>query len=405
MKKTKNIFLASASIFAVLAGSVENATANALETTGGGNITLGAPGNTQVSGGGAPQNLASGDSLDIKDEGVTINANSKNFNIQAIRLSANPGLMTISSKTTLGSVEDTAGNGNTLNIKFNAGTALTLSGTGSANFNAGNAVNANTYQIGTIDFNGKAGTLIAGGGTINGKVDNTLVGVNGTLNFTAAGGVSGTIGETNALTLVNFNSGNAIALGGAANATDFTFNNVDTVIAAGLITGNVNFAAAGTLTANAGITGNVVVSNGGEILGGGNVNGVLNLLAGAGNVVVGNVAGPTTVAGGNLTAAVVDDITVNNNASNVQVTGAGDVTLTAGNLTATGAVNSANITAGTLAIKDVAADVTFAGAGTVNATGAIAGNVLGGIGTLNFNNSPYAQEVNLYKFCNSIIAA
>jgi len=141
--------------------------------------------------------------------------------------------------------------------------------------NAGAELTAAAGITGNVTF-ANAGDILNVEGVIGGNVD-ALGGARGELNFTGVGSVTGTIGATNALTLVHFNgAGVAIGLRGNAKATDFTFGAADIVTAAGTITGDVDFANQdGTLNANGLITGNID-SNGG-------VNGTLNF-TGVGSV-------------------------------------------------------------------------------------------------------------------------
>lgn len=159
-----------------------------------------------------------------------------------------------------------------------------------------------------MDFAQNGGRLQAGG-LITGNVDNTGGNaVAGTLKFTAAGGVTGTIGATKALTEVEFNAGgNAVNLGGNAAATDFKFAAADDVTV-GTITGNVNFANnAGILTAAGLITGDVDSTVG--------ANGTLNLAAGSGvtgaigatnGLIVVNATGAGVVLGDTINTATLN---------------------------------------------------------------------------------------------------
>ncbi|WP_342259751.1 autotransporter domain-containing protein [Candidatus Tisiphia endosymbiont of Metellina segmentata] len=109
---------------------------------------------------------------------------------------------------------------------------------------------------------------LAAGTTINGAVLNTNAVANkGTLTFKGAGGVTGTIGATNALAEVNFNGAGDVHLRQAAKAQTFTFNEVATLHAHEGITGNVHFKGYdGTIKLADGktIDGSITTQGGGE---------------------------------------------------------------------------------------------------------------------------------------------
>lgn len=155
-------------------------------------------------------------------------------------------------------------------------TKIQFANTGTATFNA-NVTTANG-----IDFNGNAGTIGLGN---NAVITGNVTGI-GTLNFDGAGTVNGIINGLAAINLkgagdVNLGNGNAV------NAALITIEDAGAVArAGGLITGNVTYGAAGTLSANGGITGDVDFA--------GN-NGTLNLAAG--QTITGNVDSTVGVGG------------------------------------------------------------------------------------------------------------
>ncbi|WP_367364487.1 autotransporter domain-containing protein [Candidatus Tisiphia endosymbiont of Nedyus quadrimaculatus] len=134
---------------------------------------------------------------------------------------------------------------------------------GVVNFNGTGRLNANAGIEGNVDFKGNDGIITLGAGRkIEGNVDNNSAIKAGILNFAGVGEVTGDIGATRALAEVNFGiagiGGGAVQLGGASKARNFNINHAAAdVTAAGLMRGNVNFNAAGRLTAHFGITGNV----------------------------------------------------------------------------------------------------------------------------------------------------
>ncbi|WP_341748689.1 autotransporter domain-containing protein [Candidatus Tisiphia endosymbiont of Sialis lutaria] len=143
----------------------------------------------------------------------------------------------------------------------NVGGSVTV-GAGNASVGAvtGNVTFADAGQLtvggrigGNVDFANNAGTInLAANQTITGTVDST-VGINGTLTLGNRTKVTGIIGGTNALNVVNING--ATTLDAASKAT--TFNIRGNVTANGLLEGAVNFGADKTILANDGIKGNV----------------------------------------------------------------------------------------------------------------------------------------------------
>ncbi|WP_341748386.1 autotransporter outer membrane beta-barrel domain-containing protein [Candidatus Tisiphia endosymbiont of Dascillus cervinus] len=174
---------------------------------------------------------------------------------------------------------------------------------GNVTFNGTGTLNADAGIEGSVDFKGNDGIITLGAGQeIDGNVDNNNVGAikAGILNFAGDGEVTGAIGAACALAEVNFGNaagGGVVQLGGAAKVRNFNINNAAAnVTAAGLISGTVNFNAAGTLNANG-------------IRGGVNFNG------NAGTITLGNnktITGPITAGGagvGTLNFAGVGTIT------------------------------------------------------------------------------------------------
>lgn len=158
-----------------------------------------------------------------------------------------------------------ASNGTTIEAKtFNindAGANITVIDpiNGDINYTASGTLNAERDITGNVDFAGTNGTLeVAANQTITGAVDSTN-NAGGTLNF-GGGSITGAIGATNPLTTVNLNG--ATTLNSSARAIDFNINNTATNTALGLLSGNINYTASGTLNVNGGIiNGNINFNN------------------------------------------------------------------------------------------------------------------------------------------------
>ncbi|WP_425360957.1 autotransporter domain-containing protein [Candidatus Tisiphia endosymbiont of Stenodema calcarata] len=221
--------------------------------------------------------------------------------------------------------------------------------------------------------------------TITGNVVNTSGAVAGELHFLGNGRVTGTIGATNALTVVNFGGTGTgvVELQGAANATSFNINNDKiTVNARGLVKGDVTFNGTGTLNADAGIEGNVNFK--------GN-DGIITL--GAGQRIDGNVDNNNVgaIKAGILNFAGVGEVTRNIGATHALAE------VNFGNAAGGGAVQlGGTATARRFNINNAAADVTVAGLMkgnvTFNADGTL--NVAAGIrGNVHFNSN--AGTINL----------
>ncbi|AFC70701.1 hypothetical protein [Rickettsia australis] len=63
--------------------------------------------------------------------------------------------------------------------------------------------------------------IVTNGSTITGDIDSTI-GSNGTINFGAGTEVTGAVGASNAITLVNFNAGGNVTLDSTSKATNFS---------------------------------------------------------------------------------------------------------------------------------------------------------------------------------------
>ncbi|MDN3030926.1 MAG: hypothetical protein QMO91_06395 [Candidatus Tisiphia sp.] len=117
-------------------------------------------------------------------------------------------------------------------------------------FNTGGTLNANGNIKKNVDFFGKSGTVNLANGCIISKAVYTRDDNTGTLIFLGNGEVIGRISEENPLAAVNFDGDGNVNLTHAANAAKaqtFTFSSTANVTAYGGITGNVHFAANGTL--------------------------------------------------------------------------------------------------------------------------------------------------------------
>ncbi|WP_417905296.1 autotransporter domain-containing protein [Candidatus Tisiphia endosymbiont of Micropterix aruncella] len=216
------------------------------------------------------------------------------------------------------------------------------------------------------------------GVTITGSVDNTTGADNkGILNFEKAGGVTGTIGGVGqALAEVNFGiaagpdaGGGVVNLRGAAIAADFNINHNNViVIARGLMTGTVNFNAAGRLTAHFGIAGNVNFKGhaGTIILGSGKT--ITGAVDNTGGVAAGvlNFAGAGTVTGA---IGATNALTV----VNFGGTETGVVELQGAAKATSFNINNPNITVNAAGLMKGA--VNFNGTGRLNANAGIEGNV------------------------------
>ncbi|MCX4084522.1 autotransporter outer membrane beta-barrel domain-containing protein, partial [Rickettsia hoogstraalii] len=286
--------------------------------------------------------------------------------------------------------------------------------TAAVNFAADGALTANNGITGAVTTKGNnTGTLTVGAGNVTGAI-----GTNG----------------GNILKQVFFNGASGVT---SIDATTVTINNAAAdVLATGVITAAVNFAADGALTANNGITGAVTTANnntGTLTVGAGNVTGAIGTNGGAilkvvqfedqSNVTtidattvnIGNVAANVTAAGA-ITAAVSfgadGALTANNGITGAVTTkgnNTGTLTVGAGNVTGAIGTNGGNILkqvffngasgvtsidATTVTINNAAADVlatgvitaavNFAADGALTANNGITGAVTaaGGNGTL-----------------------
>jgi len=278
----------------------------------------------------------------------------------------------------------------------NAGADVTAAAlmTGKVEFAQAGTLTANNGITGDVNFANNAGTLNIVG-KITGNVDST-VGSNGTLNFTGISDVTGTIGATNALKLVQFNAGgSAIKLAGVSKAATFKFLAADTVTAEAAITGNVEFAdKAGTLEAQDQITGNVTAENVGTLTfttadGGvtgtiGEANKKLNQINfnGANAIVLnGAVYANNLTYGANATVVSNNGVTSNIDFANK----AGTFTLAAGKVI-TGNVDSLGGPNGTLA---------FAGNGSVSGKVNNIATITVGAGTASFGDTVKATNITL----------
>ena len=316
----------------------------------------------------------------------------------------NPGGLNVTQNTSVGSIVT---GGNLLPVTIADGKSLTLTGTKSVAANHGFDAAADDYTgLGAITLGGAtagltiqsaAPNLIILAGTIDGDDDD-----HGEITVNTRTSFTGAIGGTKTLHAVTFNNGNAggVSTAGAISATTVTIGedagNVASVVQTGLITGAVNFAFDGALTANNGITGAVTTAN----------NNTGTLIVGAGNV-----TGAIGTNGGdilkvvqfedqsNVTTIDATTVTINNAAANVTAAGAitaavnfaADGALTANN-GITGAVTTANNNTGTLVVG--AGNVT--GAVGTNATSlkVLNAKVDNGAVDLVFGSDIYAQTVN-----------
>lgn len=307
----------------------------------------------------------------------------------------NPGALKITQNTSVGSIVT---GGNLLPVTIGNGNTLTLTGTDAVAANHGFDAAADTYTgLGAVTLSDNAELIIESGtpaliklaGAIDGDDDGHggLI-VNTQTNFTGA------IGGTKALLGVTFNNGNAGggSSAGAISATTVTIGedagNNASIVKTGAITGDVNFANAGTLTVDGGITGAVTTdgnaaTGGTLIVAGGNITnvGVLNNALTAVTFNNGDNGGAGFTAGDIFATTVTTGEDAGNNASKVQV-GAitGNVAFAnAGTLTATGAITGNVVVSagGTLAANNtITGAVTFGAAGgTLAAGGTITGNV------------------------------
>ncbi|WP_341793255.1 MULTISPECIES: autotransporter outer membrane beta-barrel domain-containing protein [unclassified Rickettsia] len=201
--------------------------------------------------------------LQYADDAFTVNANLA-VNIAAIDVNGKaPGLFTVNEVISLGAVGSVAAGGAAFPVTVSDTFTLTLTGT------AGAGVAAQTYTgLGNITLGGAtAGLTITSAapavvtklaGTIDGDAND-----HGEVTVTTPTNFTGVIGGTKTLLAVTFNNGNAAGGSTAGNifATTVTIGedagNNASLVKAGAITGAVNFAADGALTANNGITGNV----------------------------------------------------------------------------------------------------------------------------------------------------
>jgi outer membrane autotransporter protein len=236
-----------------------------------------------------------------------------------------------------------------------------FTGGGTLNANAGITGDVDLNNAGIVNVTGALDGAVTSTGTGTLAVNNGITGnvavANGSVVTVTGGNVGGTLTITDKgqfvgagadiAQLVTINSAvgaSASSIRNAANGVTATAGtlvmgalggnmgiNAATVTASGLVTGNVTFAGAGTLNANAGITGDVEMSNGGTV----------------------------TVAGALLTG-------------DVTFAGAGTLNANAG---ITGAVDLSNGGAVNVTGAALTGNVTSTGTGTLNVDNGITGNV------------------------------
>lgn len=251
MEKKSNLkkILATASAFAMIAGS--SAAFGAAVTDNGANLAV-------VIGGGADANtnggaaFADNDNFFFTNAGGTL-ATGGGLTINSIDLNNQaPGAagFTVAHNTTVGPIADVAG-ANTINLNINEGITLTLAN------NAG--IDANAAPIAAGTFTGVGDIVLGGGvntaastlvfdtnatlaGTINsGLAQNSVVTINDGKDVT----LNGAIGTGNKIGEFNVGSGSTATLGAAATATTFNVNN-GTITTGSALTGNVKTNVDGT---------------------------------------------------------------------------------------------------------------------------------------------------------------
>jgi hypothetical protein len=300
-----------------------------------------------------------------------INANRANaiwdYASQQIIGGAN-AIISVNENLTVGSIAPAFG---TLSFSLAANKQLYFNGFGSNDtVKYGFALPTNLYQ-GLTNITLNTGSFFQvtpnGGGTITLSTPITTS-VNNQGNFSINGKVTvaGTIGLGNALSNVSFDGSGNIALQSTSNATTFTVTNAGAnVTANGLMTGALNYTAAGTVNANSGIAGNIDFKN---------TAGIFNL--GANQTITGTVN--NTIGGSNGTLNFLGAGTVGgaiggtNPLLAVNFNGAGNVNLNSTSKATTFTV--ANPVANVTSAGIITGSLNYTAPGTVNAKGGLTGN-------------------------------
>jgi len=294
MKKKSNIlkgFFATASLCGTLFASSNTLAATILTT--GDNVSL----NTGAGLVGGVFN--DGDIIQIEANTVPtpiISADKPNAQISEITTLINAlvfGGVEVSQNTSIGPLNAADGlDPNFGPLKFIAdNVTTTITGVGNQTFS-------------TIDFAGHDSTLqINDGLAIATTIDNSGAADNGTVNIGNGVSVTKDIGATASLLAVNINGSGNISLGGIVNANTITVANAAAnATVTGIMSGNLNYTAAGTITAQ-GVAGNVdFTDNAGTLILSGNYDNigvfenaanatvqVINTLVAFGDTSLGNV--------------------------------------------------------------------------------------------------------------------
>ncbi|XVN41786.1 MAG: autotransporter outer membrane beta-barrel domain-containing protein [Rickettsia endosymbiont of Argas persicus] len=326
---------------------------------------------------------------------------------------AGEGIMTVTTPTNFANGIGSAAN-SILTINLNANSTVTGKLIGQdLNIGGTSQVSVtNNIDVNTLVFQGD-GQLTVGNGIAIANVTNTAPNT-GTLiinggNILNAGSADAGAGNPGPLKQVTFNNSNANGGSTAGNlfATNLTIGQDAggnaSIVKTGTINGAVNFANAGTLTANGLITGNVIFNAAGTLNVGAGVNGAITTAGNNGtvNVTGGNILNAGT--NGNALTA----ITFNNGDNGGPGFNAGNLFATtvtigedAGNVASiinagaiNGAVNFAN--AGTLTVSGgITGAVTTAGDAVTGGTLIVTGGNIGNAGAagnvltaITFNNS------------------
>ncbi len=190
-------------------------------------------------------------------DGVNVTANIDNSELTPVGTLQFAGASTITGSigaTTPLNAINFLGNGKTVSVSGDvSATTLTFSGTTTASL-AGN-LNGNT------NFNADGTLIIADTKNITGNVDNTLGLPIGTVDFLGSSTVSGTVGATHAIKVINIegNTPDVVDFQQSVAASNISISGTSTSNFSGDITGNITYSADGAVTLADGqtLTGNV----------------------------------------------------------------------------------------------------------------------------------------------------
>ncbi|WP_375326947.1 beta strand repeat-containing protein [Candidatus Tisiphia endosymbiont of Nemotelus uliginosus] len=236
--------------------------------------------------------------------------------------------------------------------------------TGKVIYSAAGTLTANNGIVGDVDFKGQAGKLSLAN---NQKIEGNVVssdGSNGTIAFLGTGTVTGIIGGATKLAQLQLQGPGTVNLP-ASNVDTYNIAHADShVIAPELITGDITYSAAGTLTANNGIVGNI------DFKGQAGKLSLANNQKIEGNVVSSDGSNGTIAFLG--TGTVTGIIGGATKLAQLQLQGPGTVNLPASNVDT---YNIAHADSHVIAPELITGDITYSAAGTLTANNGIVGNI------------------------------